>query len=148
MSYDIYRIFVNGALEPKDNDIYITSPGSNCVPSRHGRWGEGNDAVYLYCDAIILSVRRLGKVYNILFWKKETDDGEETWDTSLFSPVPACFRWRTGAYPIYFPQVIKPEAVRHAGLEFIQKLVWGHKEALSKDDIKECFYKCSDVPDV
>ena len=139
MSYDIYRICVNGALEPKEKDIKLIF-GGTCVPQFRDK---PTDCVRLYADAIILSVRRLGKVYNVLYWK---DEG--SWTCSLFSPVPPVFRCRTDAYPIRFQSVLKPEAVHHAALQLYMKLAWMKPEILTRADISSCFYTQADVAEL
>jgi len=145
MSYDIYRIFVDGAIEPSEEEIKLIF-GGTCVPrfSDHP-----TDCVRLYADAIIFSVRRLGKVYNVLYWKTWDDDGKpKSWDCSIFSPVPPVFRWRTDAYPIRFKSVIKPDAVHHAALQLYMKLAWMKPELLTKEDISTCFYTQADVAEI
>ena len=141
MSYDVQRIFVNDNL-PEAKDIYFAF-GSNCVPTSPN---PHYDVAYLSADVIILTVRgyevntRTGrdKIYNILFWQTE-----EGWDMSLFSSVPSIFRFRTGAFPIRFQQVITNHAIRTAALKLYQELNLRdekHSGTLTPEEIASLFW--------
>lgn len=135
MSYDICRIFADQF--PSVSSIRFGF-GGNSVPSRPDKH---YDKAYLYCDAIILSIKSLEHVYNILYWKKGTVD-KPYWEMSLFDQVPQIFRFRTDAYPIRFPVIIKDPFIRATALKLyvlLNGVEDNNSTILSAEDLRPIF---------